>query len=421
VNQQLVEALNAPEKAERLDALRRLMAQHPSIPRENNQVNNHIHTTYSFSPYSPAKAVYTAWQSGLLTAGIMDHDSISGAEEFIEAGKIVGIATTIGFEHRCDMRNTPFEGRLMNNPDQISVAYQAMHGIPHQHIGRVREFIRPYREKRIERNRAMVARINQIPELCGIGLDFDRDVMPESMYHDGGGVTERHILFALAKKMTKSIGAGKKMVDFLKEKLSIPVSGGNLDRLMDAKNTMYPYFLLNVLKGCLVERFYVNAAEECSRPSEFVALGTEIGAIPTYSYLGDVTDSVTGDKQDHAYEDSYLDELVDWLSKMEFKGLTYTPTRNTYAQITRLMSLCDKHGLFQISGEDINSPFQPMICEALEKPEFKHLITATWALIGHEKAATLRQEDGMFSRETVAKMPGLPERIRHFADRGKQA
>ncbi|GAH61379.1 unnamed protein product, partial [marine sediment metagenome] len=29
-------------------------------------------------------------------------DSISGAEEFIEAGKIVGMATTIGLECRCD-------------------------------------------------------------------------------------------------------------------------------------------------------------------------------------------------------------------------------------------------------------------------------------------------------------------------------
>jgi hypothetical protein len=363
--------------------------------------------------------VYTAWQNGLLTAGIMDHDSISGAEEFIEAGKIVGIATTIGFEHRCDMRNTPFEGRLMNNPDQISVAYFVMHGVPHQHIGKVREFIRPYREKRIERNREMVERINQIPELSGIGLDFDKDVLPVSLYHDGGGVTERHVLFGLAKNMTKSIGAGKAMVDFLKEKLHISVTGGNLERLMDAENNMYDFFLLNVLKGCLVERFYVDATEECSVPAKFITLGAEIGAIPTYPYLGDVTNSVTGDKQDHAYEDSFLDELVEYVAKIGMKGVTYTPTRNTYAQITRLMNLCDKHGLFQVSGEDINSPFQPFICEALEKPEFKHLITATWALIGHEKAATLRQEDGMFSKETAAKMPGLPERIKHFAERGK--
>jgi len=417
-SQELIESLNAPEKSERLDALRRLKALAKSPVSRADYVNNHIHTTYSFSPYSPSKAIYTAWQSGLVTAGIMDHDSISGAEEFIEAGKIVGIATTIGFEHRCDMRNTPFEGNLMNNPDQRSVAYLVMHGVPHQYIKRVQEFIRPYREKRIERNRAMVENINRIPELNEIHLDFDKDVIPVSMYHDGGGITERHILFALAKKMTERIGAGKPMVDFLKEKLNIPVSGGNLDRLSDAENSMYAYFLLNVLKGCLVERFYADATEECSVPAEFIKLGEETGAISTYSYLGDVTDSVTGDKQAQAFEDSYLDELVDYLAQTGFRGMTYTPTRNTYAQITRLMTLCERRGLFQISGEDINSPFQPFICVALEKPEFGHLITATWALIGHEKAATLRQEDGMFSAETVAKMPELPERVKHFAKIG---
>ena len=421
-SQELIESLNAPERSERLDALRQLKARHPEVAknptRKADYVNNHIHTTYSFSPYSPTKAVYTAWQSGLVTAGIMDHDSISGAEEFIEAGKIVGIATTIGFEFRCDMQNTPFAGKSMNNPDQRNAAYLVMQGVPHQHIKRVQEFIRPYREKRIERNRAMVANINKISELNEIPLDFDTDVIPVSLYHEGGGVTERHILFALAKKMTERIGTGKAMVDFLKEKLNIPVTGGNLERLMDAENSMYSYFLLNVLKGCLVERFYVDATEECPDPSEFVKLGEETGAISAYSYLGDVINSVTGDKKDQACEDAYLDELVEYLARTGFRGMTYAPTRNTYAQITRMMSLCERHGLFQISGEDINSPFQSFICEALDKPEFKHLVTATWALIGHEKAATLRQEDGMFSAETVAKMPGLPERVRHFAEIG---
>ena len=88
----LLSALNAKTPEERLAALRKLKALHDSgmlpPPAEGNYVNNHIHTTYSFSPYSPTKAVYTAWMNGLVTAGIMDHDSVAGAEEFIEAGKM---------------------------------------------------------------------------------------------------------------------------------------------------------------------------------------------------------------------------------------------------------------------------------------------------------------------------------------------
>ena len=44
-------------------------------PPDTVYVNNHIHTTYSFSPYSPTAAVWCAMEAGLATAGIMDHDS----------------------------------------------------------------------------------------------------------------------------------------------------------------------------------------------------------------------------------------------------------------------------------------------------------------------------------------------------------
>ena len=86
----LTAQLNAASCAERLDALRKLKKMVDSneipAPQRGNDINNHIHTIYSFSPYSPSKAVWMAYTSGLCTAGIMDHDSISGAEEFIEAG-----------------------------------------------------------------------------------------------------------------------------------------------------------------------------------------------------------------------------------------------------------------------------------------------------------------------------------------------
>lgn len=56
-----------------------------------------------------------AYMAGLKTAGIMDHDSLSGAKEFIEAGKIVGMMTTIGVECRADMSKTRLNGLRINN------------------------------------------------------------------------------------------------------------------------------------------------------------------------------------------------------------------------------------------------------------------------------------------------------------------
>ena len=164
--EQLILQLNDCDVNKRIEALSKLKAMidkgEIEKPATGNDVNNHIHTTYSFSPYSPAKAVWMAYNAGLKTAGIMDHDSLSGAREFIEAGKIIGMMTTIGVECRVSMKNTPLNGRRINNPDQKSVAYMAIHGIPHQNIDRVVEFFKPYTAARNRRNRAMLDNINKL-------------------------------------------------------------------------------------------------------------------------------------------------------------------------------------------------------------------------------------------------------------------
>lgn len=113
-------------------------------PPHTHYVNNHIHTIYSFSPYSPAMALYLSWKNGLKTAGIMDHDSLAGAEEFLAAGEILGMPVTVGLECRIHMAG-PLSGRRLNNPDQKSVAYVASTAFPHQHIQTVQAFFAPLR------------------------------------------------------------------------------------------------------------------------------------------------------------------------------------------------------------------------------------------------------------------------------------
>jgi len=341
----LVEDLNAAEKERRLTALSKLIALYDSgkltkpVPTDN--VNNHIHTTFSFSPYSPAKAAYMAWLNGLTTAGIMDHDSIAGADEFIKAGKILKLATTVGVELRCGLSGTPFEGRRVNNPDQNSVVYLAMHGVPHQNITRVQRFLTPYREKRNIRNRKMTGVINRLLEGAGLSLDFDADVAAISEDKNGGSITERHILYALSLKIADKLGRGQPVLDFLK-KLNIQVSASARGKLLEKTNDMYEYYLLGALKSGMVEKFYIPATDECPHITEFIKLADEIGAVSAYAYLGDVGDSVTGDKKAQAFEDAFLDELMEYLKAAGFRAVTYMPTRNTKEQLARVISLCGR-------------------------------------------------------------------------------
>lgn len=414
-----MELLNAPDVETRLHALGTLAGEDFS-PVIACQVNNHIHTTFSFSPYSPTRAVYEARRNGLATAGIMDHDSVAGAEEFLRAGEILHMPVTCGIECRVSFLDTPFGDRRVNNPDQAGVVYSSLHGIPRRSFAAVQAFFAPYRAHRNARNRRMVMNCNGLLGGYGIELDFDRDVLPLSQWVAGGSVTERHIAMALAQKLIGAFAKGEALLDFLREKMNVPVEGKALEQLQDHENPHYAYDVLGLIKGYFVPSFYEPATDECPDVREVVKLAERTGSIATYPYLGDVGDSVTGDKRAQRFEDGFLDELLPYLKELGFRAITYMPTRNTAAQLTRLRALCRKLGFFEVSGEDINSPRQSFLCEALYQPEFANLIDAAWALIGHERASAEDPAAGMFSAGTIARLPSMTARVEYFAEKGRR-
>jgi len=362
----VLKRLNAAEKSERLNALERAVKTADFPPVDARMVNNHIHTTYSFSPYSPTAAVYAARAEGLATCGIVDHDSIGGAEEFVAAGRIVGIPTTVGIETRVSFAGTPLRDRRTNNPDQTGVSYMVLHAVPHENIGKVQAYFAPLRERRNARNRAMVERINALYRADGVSLDFERDVLPLSQVRDGGSATERHLMLALAKQLL-ALGKAK-----------LPEGAG------DYETMLAEYDLVGALKKDCIPKVFVDATDECPKLEEFVRFAAEVDGILAYAYLGDVTASVTGDKKAQKFEDDYLDELFGVINGAGVRAVTYMPTRNTQEQILRLRALCERYGMLQIRGEDINSPRQKFVIEKMKEAQFANLIANTWRLIRHE-------------------------------------
>ena len=377
----ILNKLNAPTREERIANLREVLKDTVFPPMVPQYINNHIHTTYSFSPYSPTAAVYAARMEGLCTAGVIDHDSISGAEEFLGAAAIIDIPVTIGMEARISMDGTRLEGRRTNNPDQVGVSYMTIQSVPHDKIATLTEFFKPYQAARHERNRKMIVRIN---ELCGVSLDYDRDVLPLSEAKDNGGVTERHLMYALAIELVKQVGKGQPMIDKLTA-MGMTISEKQAALLLDTEYPFYEYDVLGMLKGTFVPKIFIDATDECPKLKDMVQLCVDVDAYLCYAYLGDVGDSVTGDKKAQKFEDDYLEDVFECLKEEGVKAVTYMPTRNTPAQLERLRGLCDQYGMFQISGEDINTPRQSFIIKAMENPMFQNLIDATWKLIEHEK------------------------------------
>lgn len=384
-------------------------------PQSGKDVNNHIHSTYSFSPYSPAAAAWFAHQAGLDTAGLMDHDTVAGAREFIEAGRMLGMAVTVGMECRVKLRHEAIAGvGRINNPDQDGIAYMGIHGIPHIKLDRVQAHFAKYRALRGERNRKMLERMNALTAPCDIILDYDKDVLPLSMQAFGGSVTERHLGWALAQKLLCRFGQTPALLEALAG-LGIKATQKLEAALLNGENEHAPYDLLGLIKSDLVPRFYIDADEECPPAEEVIALCEEVSAISAYAYLGDVEQSVTGDKRAQKFEDDYLESLFVAIKVIGFRAVTYMPSRNTRQQLERLRDACVRHGLMQISGEDINSSRQQFVCQAMRDPYFDNLTDAAWALIAHEKRATLNKEWGLFSKEAERCYPVLDDRIAAFA------
>jgi len=415
--------LNAPRTEDRLSALRSLSAGRgkPVPATEQQEVNCHVHTFYSFSPYSPAAAVERAQAAGLAAVGIMDHDSMAGASEMREAGAILGIATTAGVELRVSAAGTALDGRRTNNPDSLGVLYIIIHGVPARSLARVREFLRPIQAARELRGRRMLEGLNSLLPRFGLRtLDWERDVRSRSRADDGGTITERHILYAVAAAIVEKTGRGRPLLEYLKTTIGIQPPPRISAYLADPTNEVLHFDLLGVLKSSFIEKVYIQPdARECIPVQEAVRFFEEAGAIPAYGYLGDVTDSPTGDKKAEKFEDSFLEQLMAEVKRLGFRAVAYMPPRNTVAQLLRVQELCARHGFMEISGVDINNPRQSFNCPELALPQFSHLIAATWALIAHERLSDADPRYGLFHPDNpLARLP-LARRIAAYSEVGR--
>ncbi|MDO4259089.1 MAG: PHP domain-containing protein [Actinomycetaceae bacterium] len=416
----MLQPVNNPalSSQERLVTLR-IASATESFPEWVAESNNHIHTCFSFSPYTPAAAALNARRAGLRVVGSVDHDSIAAAAEMTGATRILGMGSVTGFECRAFFDpDGPFASRKLNNPDSAGIAYMTVQGVPANKRDEVAAWLAPKREARLERTLKMAAALNEILEGLGVApFDPQKDMVDQSQYANGGGITERHLLAATAQALINGFGEGPTLLKGL-EGMGIEVPAALAPDLVDDHNPHLMYDLLGVLKANYLDRVYIQPTTECPTTEEVVAFADSIGAIATYAYLGDVSASPTGDKKAEKFEDEFLDELFAALADRGLRAVTYMPPRNTDEQLRRVHELAAAHGMLEISGVDINQPRQSFNCPELRRPEFAQLNEATWALVAHEALTTVDPAlhllgEGRRSPEELAK------RIADYAPLGR--
>jgi hypothetical protein len=345
----------------------------------------------------------------------------------IAACAVLGIGGCSGFEVRVSFKTGadggpgPFAERKINNPDSTGIAYMTVQGVPKPAIKETAAFLKPLRERRLLRTRAMAQGTNRILREAGLAeIDFERDIIGRSQYNSGGGVTERHLLAAMAEIFIKKYGKGPDLVQALENKLGLKASPKIAALLSDGSNVHYRYDLLGILKSLFLPRVFIQPdAEECVPAREVTAFANAIGAIPAYAYLGDVADSPTGDKKAEHFEDAYLEPLFEELSRLGYRAITYMPPRNTEEQLLRVQALCKTWGFMEISGVDINSSRQSFNSPEVLTPPFRHLVDTTWALIAHERLSSADKRFGLFSTDNPLAGKDLSMRLSAYAKAGR--
>jgi hypothetical protein len=299
--------LNDFSPLKRAEALEALIAADAQPPLEQDVVNLHCHTFFSFNAYgySPMALAWLAKQKGYEALGIVDFDVLDGVDEFLNTCEHIAVRGSAGIETRVYLPQ--FSTRETNSPGEPGVYYHMGIGFTSsQAPAEVAPILADMRSRADQRNRAMVDRINA--HLSPLTVDYDRDVLPLT---PAGNATERHMLAAYAQ------AAANHFTDpapFWAEKLGLS------EEQVRAQIADAPKFQ-NTIRAKLMKRGGVGYAQP--GPDTFPNIDdvnrliVACGALPCAAWL----DGTTSGEQD-------IEELLELLISKGAAALNIIPDRN---------------------------------------------------------------------------------------------
>ena len=139
------------------------------FPAPGTNLNMHCHSFFSYNPdsMSPSAIALEAKKRGLSAAGLCDFDVLDGLDEFLEAGEVLSLKTTVNLETRAYMRE--FADADVNSPGEPGVVYMMGAGFPAipDEGTEERKALDAYKSGVRKRNEELVDRINSaLPDIA---------------------------------------------------------------------------------------------------------------------------------------------------------------------------------------------------------------------------------------------------------------
>ncbi len=354
-------SLDSFDAAERSQALGVLARSAAPPPDPNPWVNMHCHTFFSYNAlgYSPSRIAWLAKRRGLAAAGIVDFDVLDGAEEFLAAGRLLGLQACAGIETRVFVAE--FADKVMNSPGEPGIAYQVGVGIPRGSVPpEWRAFLLRLRQTSAERNRDLVARVNGY--LDPVRLDYDRDVVPLT---PAGNATERHICLAYARAARAAFGDGSALAIYWRGKLGDGVDSVELPESIGLQSLIRSRTMK--IGGAGYVRPDSGSFPRMEEMNRFIIAA---GGIPAYGWLDGLSEG-----------EADLEPLVRTAMASGAAAINVIPGRNytrgepdlKLHRLYEAMELTKALGLPVIAGTEMNSPEHRFV-DDFEAPEMAPVV-----------------------------------------------
>ena len=324
------------------------------LPQPRVEVNLHAHTFFSYNAYgySPSKFAWLARKAGLAVAGIVDFDVLDGADEFLEAGRLIGLKNCASLESRVFVPE--FARQVINSPGEPGVAYHMGVGFP----GSLSHpFLTEMRSAAQKRTRDMLARVNAY--LDPVQLDFERDVSPLT---PNGNATERHLCEAYQRKAVEVFPDAGRRAAFWTERLGdAPAASAKLQGLIRAKTMKQGGVGYIAPDG--------GSFPEMAKMDRFVV---EAGAIPTIAWLDGASEG-----------EQRMEEFIEVAKSSGAAALNVIPDRNytpgapddKIKNLYAVVALAEKVGFPLVVGTEMNAPGQKFV-DSFSSEELKPLAPA---------------------------------------------
>ena len=389
----------------RRDALRACAASE-AFPRDGVLFNMHCHSFFSYNAngWSPSRIAYACRKQGLCAAALCDFDVLDGLDEFLSAGRLLGLRAAVHLETRSYVREQAAVD--ISSPGEPGVAYIMGCGFTAMPKPGTPQgvFLAHLRQGAQDRNLALIARINAA--LPDIALDYARDVVPLT---PKGVATERHIIRAYCNRSKAVFTDAAHRAAFWSPLLKCDVSA------YPAVEADVPK-LEELVRSALAKRGgigYVQPDEKTFPLADtFLPWVKSCGAIPTITWL----DGTSGGE-------AHPDKLLDLMIAKGGAALNIIPDRNwnlkkpdeaarKQANLDAIVKGCLKRNLPINIGTEMNKDGLPFV-DDITGPVLRNYAAAftqgTYVMVGQ----TLL---GLY-----ANAPYLSERIvSEFADIAKR-